>query len=65
MGRLPVSLHRTTRRPRRACLVGVGETGYAKWGGIADKSEYQLAVEAVLAALADAGIGVDDVDGLA
>ena len=53
------------RRPRRACLVGVGETRYAKWGGIVGTSEYHLAVEAVLAALADAGIGVDDVDGLA
>ena len=36
-------------------LVGVGETRYAKWGGITDTSEYQLAVEAVLAAVADAG----------
>ena len=55
----------TARRPRRACLVGVGETRYAKWGGIGDRTEYQLAVEAVLAALADAGIDVDAVDGLA
>jgi acetyl-CoA acetyltransferase len=51
--------------PRRACLVGVGETRYAKWGGITDRSEYQLAVEAVLAAIADAGMTADDVDGLA
>lgn len=50
---------------RRACLVGIGETRYAKWGGITDASEYGLAVEAVLAALADAGIPVDEVDGLA
>jgi acetyl-CoA acetyltransferase len=50
---------------RRACLVGVGETRYAKWGGITDRSEYQLAVEAVLAAIADAGMTADDVDGLA
>ena len=54
-----------TRRSRRACLVGVGETRYAKWGGFAETSEYRLAVEAILAALADAGIGVDEVDGLA
>ena len=47
-----------------AFVVGVGETRYAKWGGIDDKSEYQLAIEAILAALADAGLGVDDVDGL-
>ncbi len=50
---------------RAACVVGVGETRYAKWGGIADTSEYQLAVEAVLAAIADAGMTPDDVDGLA
>ncbi|HLX88411.1 MAG TPA: hypothetical protein VKR22_08165, partial [Acidimicrobiales bacterium] len=50
---------------RRACLVGVGETRYAKWGGIEDASEYALAVQAVLAAVADAGLTVDEVDGLA
>ena len=50
---------------RRACVVGVGETRYAKWGGITEQSEYGLAVQAVLAALDDAGIAVDDVDGLA
>ena len=50
---------------RAACVVGVGETRYAKWGGITGTSEYQLAVEAVLAAVADAGMSVDDIDGLA
>jgi acetyl-CoA acetyltransferase len=50
---------------REACLVGVGETRYAKWGGITGTSEYQLAVEAILAALDDAGMTPDDVDGLA
>jgi len=50
---------------RRACVVGVGETRYARWGGITDASEYHLAVEAVLAALGDAGLSADDVDGLA
>ncbi len=50
---------------RAACLVGVGETRYTKWGGITDASEYQLAVQAVLAAIADAGMTPDDVDGLA
>jgi len=43
----------------------VGETRYAKWGGITGTSEYQLAVEAILAAVADAGMTPDDVDGLA
>ncbi|MGH9021463.1 MAG: thiolase C-terminal domain-containing protein, partial [Acidimicrobiales bacterium] len=50
--------------PRRACIVGVGETAYAKWGGIADASEYALAVDAVLGAVADAGVSVGEVDGL-
>ena len=53
-----------TASARAACLVGVGETPYAKWGGL-DASEYQLAVEAVLAAVADAGLSAEDVDGLA
>ncbi|HXQ60064.1 MAG TPA: hypothetical protein VN799_08190 [Acidimicrobiales bacterium] len=48
-----------------ACLVGIGETRYAKWGGITDTSEYQLAVDAIVAAVADAGLSMDDVDGLA
>ena len=43
----------------------MGETPYAKWGGTTDSSEYQLAVRAVLAALDDAGITADEVDGLA
>lgn len=61
MGRRPVS----GRRGRRACIAGVGETRYAKWGGITEASEYQLAVAAVLGALDDAGLTADDVDGLA
>jgi len=56
---------RVSAGARTACLVGVGETRYTKWGGIDDASEYQLAVQAVLAAVADAGLSVDDVDGLA
>ena len=47
-----------------ACIVGVGETPYAKWGAL-DASEYALAVQAVLAALDDAGISPAEVDGLA
>jgi acetyl-CoA acetyltransferase len=49
---------------RRACIVGVGETQYTKWGGITDASEYALAVEAITRACADAGVDVRDVDGL-
>ena len=50
---------------RRAHLVGVGETRYAKWGGITDASEHALACQAILAAVADAGLSPDAVDGLA
>ncbi|MGH9018324.1 MAG: thiolase C-terminal domain-containing protein, partial [Acidimicrobiales bacterium] len=50
---------------RRACVVGIGETRYAKWGGLTGTSEYQLAVAAITAAVADAGLSLDDVDGLA
>ena len=49
---------------RRACIVGVGETRYARWGQITEASEHQLALEAILAAVADAGLAVDEVDGL-
>ncbi len=49
---------------RAPCVVGIGETRYTKWGGITDASEYELALEAILAAVADAGMSVDDVDGL-
>jgi acetyl-CoA acetyltransferase len=47
-----------------ACIVGVGETRYTKWGGITDASEYALAVEAISRACADAGVDLHDVDGL-
>lgn len=40
------------------------ETGCARWGGITDASEHALALEAILKAVADAGLTVDDVDGL-
>src|SRR5512143_2519693 len=54
----------TATSSRRACLVGVGETRYARWGGITDASEHALALEAILKAVADAGLAVDEVDGL-
>lgn len=49
---------------RRACIVGVGETPYAKWGGLARTTERRLALQAIVAAVTDAGLSVDDVDGL-
>lgn len=54
-----------TEPGRKACIVGIGETDYAKRGGIADRSEFQLACQAILAAAADAGLPVEAIDGFA
>ncbi len=53
-----------TDSARQACIVGIGETRYAKWGGITDASERGLACEAVQNAAADAGLDVGDIDGV-
>ena len=49
----------------RAHLVGVGETQYTRWGKIGDVTEHALACQAIGRAVADAGLSMDDVDGLA
>jgi 3-oxoacyl-[acyl-carrier-protein] synthase III len=48
-----------------ACIVGLGETEYRRWGAITDRNEYQLACQAIRAAAADAGLPLGQVDGLA
>lgn len=50
---------------RQACIVGVGETTYTRWGRMAERGEWSLACEAVLNAIADAGLEVEQIDGLA
>jgi acetyl-CoA acetyltransferase len=45
-----------------AAIVGIGQTPFAK---SLDRTETQLAIDAILAALADAGIEASEVDGLA
>ena len=51
-----------TRRSQGAtAIAGVGQTEFSKNAG---RGETQLAAEAILAALADAGLRTDDVDGL-
>jgi acetyl-CoA acetyltransferase len=51
-----------TRRSQGAtAIVGVGQTEFSKSAG---RGETRLAAEAILAALADAGLRTDDVDGL-
>ena len=49
------------RLSRQAAIVGIGATEFSKDSG---RSELQLAGEAVLAAVADAGLQPSDVDGL-
>ena len=46
----------------KTAIVGIGETEYTRWGRI-QRSEFQLACEAVLKAIEDAGLTVNDVDG--
>ncbi len=50
---------------KKAHIVGVGETRYTKWGRIGEVTEHALACEAILTAVADAGLKIEDVDGLA
>jgi len=47
----------------RTSIVGIGETQYWKAGG-ADRTEFELACEAVQRAVADAGLTLADVDGI-
>jgi acetyl-CoA acetyltransferase len=42
----------------------VGQSEYTKWGGIQDRSQFQVTAEAILSALAEAGIKPAEVDGL-
>jgi acetyl-CoA acetyltransferase len=48
----------------QACIAGIGETEYRRWGGFTDRSELQLACEAIKRACDEAGIDVDAVDGI-
>ena len=48
----------------RAAIVGIGETEYRKWGKIDDRTEFRLAIEAILHAVADAGLEPHDIDGI-
>lgn len=50
---------------RKACIVGVGESRYARWGAIAGQSELGMALEAVASAAADAGLATSIIDGFA
>lgn len=51
--------------PAKACIAGIGETEYLPWGRIQDRSEFQLACQAIVAAARDAGLSPGDIDGFA
>jgi len=52
-----------TEPAKRACIVGIGETEYGRWGTIKDRSEFHLACQAIIAAARDAGVPVSEIDG--
>jgi acetyl-CoA acetyltransferase len=52
-------------RPGKCCIAGTGQSEFTKWGGIQNRSQFQVTAEAILAAIADAGLTPDDVDGFA
>jgi acetyl-CoA acetyltransferase len=45
----------------KTSIVGIGQTEFSKYSG---RSELQLALEAILAAIEDAGLEIKDIDGL-
>lgn len=46
-----------------ACIVGLGETEYYKQGNVGDRSEFELACEAIKTAVNDAGLDLEAIDG--
>jgi hypothetical protein len=54
-----------TDRGQKACIFGVGESEYTKWGGITDRSEFELCCDAILKAAKDAGLPPSQIDGFA
>lgn len=54
-----------TRNDRKPCIVGVGQSEFTRWGGIQDRSQFQITAQAIGAALDDAGLSARDVDGFA
>lgn len=49
----------------KSCIVGIGESAYARWGAITGQSELGMALEAVSLAADDAGIATREIDGFA
>jgi acetyl-CoA acetyltransferase len=55
----------STKAAERAAVVGVGSTPYYRRGQSAPQTLIELACKAMLAAVDDAGLSIEDVDGLA
>ncbi|HEY8523839.1 MAG TPA: hypothetical protein VIL48_02675 [Acidimicrobiales bacterium] len=51
--------------PDAACVVGIGRSAWGKRGELADRGTLRLALEAIHAACADAGLDPRDIDGFA
>ena len=49
---------------QKACIVGIGETEYRPQGKITDRTEFQLAVQAIASAASNAGLPPGGIDGL-
>jgi acetyl-CoA acetyltransferase len=47
-----------------ACIIGIGETPYLRWGRSVEHNEFQLACLAIVTAVRDAGMELGSVDGL-
>lgn len=50
-------------RSAGTCIAGVGQSEFRRWGGIQDRSQFQVTAQAVLAAIEDAGLAPEEVDG--
>ena len=48
---------------RRACIAGIGQTPYSKWGDMTSESEFSLACKAVISAATEAGLDPREIDG--
>ena len=54
-----------TSATKKPCIVGIGESEFTRWGGITDCSQFQVTAEAILAAVRDANLDPEDIDGFA
>jgi acetyl-CoA acetyltransferase len=45
------------------CIAGIGQSEFKRWGGITDRSQFQVTAEAILQAIDDAGLAPEDIDG--